>query len=285
MMKKIILITLIVAGLYGYHSFTENKPADMPSVVPSKKVTRELNASLVKTKNFAMKYLPAVESWPDPVKVMYYMVFMDEVIKPIQEQKDYRPLDSLSMNLQHAIIAIEDHDFYQHSAISFDSILRAMMINSSTGKIMQGGSTITQQLAKNLFLSDEQTVSRKVLEAILAFVMESKYSKDEILELYLNSTYFGMNCFGANQICNALFNKAPIILRLEEAALVAGLPNSPSTLNPYKNPKGAKQRQELILDAMQSYGFITQTQCWKAKSADIYLRNGDIIRHHDNVAL
>lgn len=285
MFKKIILITLIVAGLYGYHHYDSRDSNSLPSVAPREKVTRETDESLVKTKNFAMKFLPAKDSWPEPAKVMYYMIFMDEVIKPIQERKDYLPLESLSMYLQHAIIAIEDHDFYTHSAISFDSILRAMMINSSAGEILQGGSTITQQLVKNLFLTNEQTMSRKVLEAMLAFVMESKYSKDEILELYLNSTYFGMDCYGANHACEELFKKAPIIMKLEEAAMLAGLPNAPSTLNPYKNPKGAKKRQERVLDAMQSYGFITQTQCWKAKSADVYLKNGAVISREDNMAL
>lgn len=285
MIKKFILIALVVAGLYGYHNYDGTRSDSLPSVAPREKITRETDESLIRVKDYALRLLPDMKTWPEPVQIMYHMVFMEETINPIRAKKDYLPLESLSTNLQHAIIAIEDHDFYTHSAISMDSIVRAIMINSSAGKILQGGSTITQQLVKNLFLTNEQTISRKMLEAMLAFVMESKYSKDEILELYLNSTYFGMDCYGANRACENLFNKAPIIMKLEEAALLAGLPNSPSTLDPYKNPQGAKKRQERVLEAMQDYGFITQNQCWKAKSADIYLRNGTIISHQDNMVL
>lgn len=289
MIGKFILIGLIVAGLYGYNNM-DSKPNDpLVSVAPREKIEQqvdpEIDPNVHKVKDMVLKFLPSKQEWPEPARVMYYMVFMDEVIKPIQARADYYTLDSFGHYLPQAIIAVEDHDFYQHSAISIDSIIRAAMINSSAGEILQGGSTLTQQLVKNLFLTSEQTLSRKIMEAMLALIMESKYSKDQILELYLNSIYFGMDCTGVCQTSDKLFGKFPSTLRLEEAALIAGLPNAPDMLNPFVNPKAAKERQIVVLEAMQTYGFITQNQCWLAKSADIYLINGNVISYEDKMVL
>lgn len=289
MIGKFILIGLIVAGLYGYNNMGSQPNDPLVSVAPrekiEQKVDQEIDPNVSKVKDIVLKFLPGKQEWPEPARVMYHMVFMDEVIKPIQAKSDYRTLDSFGNYLPQAIIAVEDHDFYQHSAISIDSIIRAAMINSSAGEILQGGSTLTQQLVKNLFLSNEQTLSRKIFEAMLALIMENKYSKDQILELYLNSIYFGMDCTGVCQASDKLFGKFPSTLRLEEAALIAGLPNAPDVLNPFVNPKAAKERQIIVLEAMQTYGFINQNQCWRAKSADIYLRNGEIISYEDKMVL
>lgn len=289
MIGKFILIGLIVAGLYGYNNMGSQPNDPLVSVAPrekiEQKVDQEIDPNVSKVKDIVLKFLPGKQEWPEPARVMYYMVFMDEVIKPIQAKSDYRTLDSFGNYLPQAIIAVEDHDFYQHSAISIDSIVRAAMINSSAGEILQGGSTLTQQLVKNLFLSSEQTLSRKIFEAMLALIMENKYSKDQILELYLNSIYFGMDCTGVCQASDKLFDKFPSTLRLEEAALIAGLPNAPDMLNPFVNPKAAKERQIVVLEAMQTYGFINQNQCWRAKAADIYLRNGEIISYEDKMVL
>lgn len=289
MIGKFILIGLIVAGLYGYNNMGSQPNDPLVSVAPrekiEQKVDQEIDPNVSKVKDIVLKFLPGKQEWPEPARVMYHMVFMDEVIKPIQAKSDYRTLDSFGNYLPQAIIAVEDHDFYQHSAISIDSIIRAAMINSSAGEILQGGSTLTQQLVKNLFLSSEQTLSRKIFEAMLALIMENKYSKDQILELYLNSIYFGMDCTGVCQASDKLFGKFPSTLRLEEAALIAGLPNAPDMLNPFVNPKAAKERQIIVLEAMQTYGFINQNQCWRAKAADIYLRNGEIISYEDKMVL
>lgn len=289
MIGKIILIGLIVAGLYGYNNMGSQPNDPLVSVAPrekiEQKVDQEIDPNVSKVKDIVLKFLPGKQEWPEPARVMYHMVFMDEVIKPIQVKSDYRTLDSFGNYLPQAIIAVEDHDFYQHSAISIDSIIRAAMINSSAGEILQGGSTLTQQLVKNLFLSSEQTLSRKIFEAMLALIMENKYSKDQILELYLNSIYFGMDCTGVCQASDKLFGKFPSTLRLEEAALIAGLPNAPDMLNPFVNPKAAKERQIVVLEAMQTYGFINQNQCWRAKAADIYLRNGEVISYEDKMVL
>lgn len=289
MIGKFILIGLIVAGLYGYNNMGSQPNDPLVSVAPrekiEQKVDQEIDPNVSKVKDIVLKFLPGKQEWPEPARVMYHMVFMDEVIKPIQAKSDYRTLDSFGNYLPQAIIAVEDHDFYQHSAISIDSIIRAAMINSSAGEILQGGSTLTQQLVKNLFLSSEQTLSRKIFEAMLALIMENKYSKDQILELYLNSIYFGMDCTGVCQASDKLFGKFPSTLRLEEAALIAGLPNAPDMLNPFVNPKAAKERQIVVLEAMQTYGFINQNQCWRAKAADIYLRNGEIISYEDKMVL
>lgn len=285
MIKNIILIGIIVAGLYGYNHNSTKSNDPLVSVAPREKITQEVDPEVNQVKDLILHFLPSKQEWPEPARVIYYMAFMDEVIRPLQSKPGFLSLDSMGNYLPQAIIAVEDHDFYQHSAISIDSIIRAVMINSSAGEILQGGSTLTQQLVKNLFLNSEQTMSRKVLEAMLALIMETKYSKDEILELYMNCIYFGMDCTGVNQAADRLFGKAPSVLRLEEAALIAGLPNAPTTLNPFVNPTAAKERQIVVLEAMQTYGFINQNQCWRAKSAELYLSNGQTISYEDKIVL
>lgn len=279
MIKKILLIALIVTGLYWRDNWNKPvTPTEKPAINQTALTTTDSRSPL-------WQYLPAKEKWPEFLRVMYYMVYIKDAIDPIRARADYLPLDSVGIHVQHAIIAVEDHNFYQHNAISAESITRAFMVNTSAGEVLQGGSTITQQLAKNLFLNNKQTINRKIMEAMLAIVLEKNYSKDEILELYLNSVFFGMSCTGINQASDRLFGKAPIILKLEEAALLAGLPNAPLLLNPFENPQGAKKRQEIVLNAMQQFGFITQSQCLQAKTNTLYLKNGTTIEYVDKVAL
>lgn len=278
MIKNILIIALVVAGLYGYDHIGK-PPAQQPKMPSIKSLQPKVEEGAL------LRVLPPKQNWPEPLRVMYYMMYIDDAVNPIKARVDYLPLESISIDLQHAVIAVEDHNFYQHSAVSMEGIMRAFLVNASAGEVLEGGSTITQQLAKNMFLTNEQTMGRKIMEAMLALVLENRYTKDEILELYLNSTFFGMSCTGINQASDRLFGKAPIILRLEEAALLAGLPNAPLLLNPYENPNAAKKRQEVVLNAMQQFGFISQNQCLQAKTATIYLKSGDAIIYQDNVAL
>ncbi|MFR4383908.1 MAG: transglycosylase domain-containing protein [Phascolarctobacterium sp.] len=138
-----------------------------------------------------------------------------------------------------ALIAIEDHDFYNHGAIAIDGILRATLVNLSAGEVVQGGSTLTQQFVKNVFLSHEQSMERKIEEAILSLMLEDNYSKDEILELYLNTTYLGAGT-GIKQASQTYFGKAPSALTLAEATVIASLPYAPTALNPLENPQVQK---------------------------------------------
>ncbi len=155
-----------------------------------------------------------------------------------------------------AILATEDRRFYDHPGIDWRGAVRAMLANLRSGGIAEGGSTITQQLAKNLFLSPEQTYSRKAREALLALWLEGHYSKDEILSLYLNRIYFGAGAYGVESAAQTYFGKSARDVSLAEAAMLAGLPKAPSTYAPTQNPQGAQRRAAAVLDNLLEIGEI-----------------------------
>ena len=159
--------------------------------------------------------------------------------------------------LPKAFIAIEDRHFYSHFGIDPSGILRAVFHNLSSGGAVQGGSTLTQQLAKNLFLTQERTVSRKIQEAILALWLEHKYSKAQILEMYLNRVYFGSGAYGVEAAAQKYFGHGARNVTLPEAAILAGLMKAPTRLSPNRNPLGAAERAVQVIEAMRQEGFIT----------------------------
>ncbi|KAB0267928.1 transglycosylase domain-containing protein [Microvirga brassicacearum] len=159
--------------------------------------------------------------------------------------------------LPKAFIAIEDRRFYDHWGIDPVGIARALYRNLNRGGVSQGGSTLTQQLAKNLFLTQERTASRKIQEAILALWLERNYSKDQILELYLNRVYFGAGAYGVEAAAQRYYGKSARNVSLSEAAVLAGLVQAPSRLAPNRNPEAAQARAELVIAAMNDLGFIT----------------------------
>ncbi|VAW22449.1 Multimodular transpeptidase-transglycosylase [hydrothermal vent metagenome] len=165
-----------------------------------------------------------------------------------------------------AVISIEDRRFYSHFGIDPIGIARAMVVNIEAGRIVAGGSTITQQVAKNLFLTPDQTLGRKVQEALLALWLERNYTKNEILELYLNRVYFGAGTFGIEAASQRYFGKSARNLSLGEAAILAGLLKAPSRLSPDKNPEAAAKRARVVLTAMAEEGYISQAE---AKAAAI----------------
>ncbi|MFK7901350.1 MAG: transglycosylase domain-containing protein [Nitratireductor sp.] len=169
-------------------------------------------------------------------------------------------LDEMSPYLPMAVIAIEDRRFKYHFGVDPIGLARAMVTNVAKGRFVQGGSTLTQQLAKNLFLEPKRTLSRKAQEAILAFWLESKFSKDEIIELYLNRVYFGSGAYGVDAASRRYFGKSARDVNLAEAALLAGLLKAPSKLSPAKNPKGAEDRAQIVLTSMKRSGFITDRE-------------------------
>jgi penicillin-binding protein 1A len=166
--------------------------------------------------------------------------------------------------LPKAFIAIEDRRFYSHYGIDPVGLMRAAFANLLHRGVSQGGSTITQQLAKNLFLTQERTLMRKLQEVVLALWLESKFSKTEILELYLNRVYFGSGAYGVDAAAQRYFGKSARAVKIAEAAMLAGLVKSPSRLAPTRNPDGATRRAEIVLAAMTETGAITETM---AKSA------------------
>src|SRR5271170_1811234 len=169
-------------------------------------------------------------------------------------------LSELPLYLPKAFIAIEDRRFYSHYGIDPLGVLRAAVTNVMHRGVSQGGSTLTQQLAKNLFLSQERTLQRKLQEAALALWLERKHSKAEILELYLNRVYFGSGAYGVEAAAQRYFGKSAKNVTLSEAAMLAGLVKSPSRLAPNRNPEGAEQRAQTVLAAMAEAKFITGAQ-------------------------
>ncbi|MCK5933301.1 MAG: penicillin-binding protein, partial [Fulvimarina manganoxydans] len=169
-------------------------------------------------------------------------------------------LDEMSPYIPQAVIAIEDRRFYDHFGVDPIGILRAAVENYQAGSTVQGGSTLTQQLAKNIFLNPDQTIQRKIQEAILALWLEQKFTKDQILEMYLNRVYFGSGATGVEAAARRYFNKSAAEVTLPEAALLAGLLKAPSRLSPARDPKAAKERADVVLAAMRQEGEITDEE-------------------------
>ena len=175
-------------------------------------------------------------------------------------------LDEMSPYIPEAVVAIEDRRFYDHWGVDPIGIVRAAFKNLAAGETVEGGSTLTQQLAKNIFLSPEQSLRRKIQEAILALWLEHKFTKDQILEMYLNRVYFGSGATGVEAAARRYFNKPASDVNLGEAALLAGLLKAPSRLSPAHDPEAAKARAEVVLEAMREEGFIDKTAFEKAKA-------------------
>ena len=173
------------------------------------------------------------------------------------------PISKVPKNLQNAFLAAEDIRFYEHGGIDFRGIARAVYTNLLYGEV-QGASTITQQLAKNYFLTQERTMTRKIHEAFIALQLEQKYSKQEIFEMYMNQIYFGQGAYGVETAANTYFGKHVQDLNLAECAMIAGLPKSPNYYSPLSNPKAGAARQKTVLEQMYKYKFITKEQMDKA---------------------
>lgn len=174
-------------------------------------------------------------------------------------------IDKIPKHVQQAFIAIEDNRFYEHSGIDYRGTARAL-VSTLSGSEVQGGSTITQQLAKNAFLTQERSIVRKIKEAFIAKELEHKYTKDEILTMYLNQIYFGQGAYGIESASMYYFGKHVQNLDVAEAATLAAIPKSPNYYNPFENPKESKSRQELVIDQMVKYGFISADSGAKAKA-------------------
>jgi len=187
------------------------------------------------------------------------------------ERRTLIHLKDIPVDLQNAIIAIEDTDFFHHWGINLKGIIRALIRNLKAGRIVQGGSTLTQQLSKVMFLTYERTFKRKLKELLLSILLEERYSKQEILEFYLNQIYFGKGAYGVEQAAKLYFNKSVKDLDLSECALIAGLPRAPNRYSPYNNLPLAYRRRAIVLRRMRELGFITKEQEIKAREKKIVL--------------
>ncbi len=193
------------------------------------------------------------------------------ILSSLQDIPDY---------IQQAIIVTEDANFYHHWGIDFRGIIRALKVNILSGGTVQGASTITQQLARNLFLTKERTLERKIREAILALQIEKKYSKDEILELYLNQIYFGRGAYGITAASWNYFGKPLNQLNLSEATFLAGLPRAPGFYSPFRNQKRAMERRDYVLNRMFKSGYISREEKEAAQNFPIEFKKARPSAYH-----
>jgi 1A family penicillin-binding protein len=196
------------------------------------------------------------------------------------ENRTLVKLNDLSPDLINAIIAIEDEDFYEHAGISLPSMARAAYANYKEGDIVQGGSTITQQLVKNTLLTHEQTIERKLKEAILSILIETKFNKDEILEMYLNTVSFGGTSYGIQEASLMYFNKDAKDLSLSEVSLLAGLPASPSRYTPYVSLEKAKARQQVVLARMLKSNYISVKAANEAYDSELNIYYPEAVKNY-----
>lgn len=183
-------------------------------------------------------------------------ISIDEKIKNIKNGENYINLEQVSKDYINAVVAVEDHRFYEHKGIDLLSTGGAIISNIKTKSLGMGGSTITQQLAKNMYFSQKKEFTRKVAELFVAFDLEKKLTKNEILELYINIIYFGDGYYGINDASNGYYKKDPIELSKEEAIMLAGLPAAPSVYSPNVNKDLAEQRYKQVESAMFKYGYL-----------------------------
>ncbi|MEG5066051.1 transglycosylase domain-containing protein [Microcoleus sp. B3-A4] len=188
-----------------------------------------------------------------------------------EANRDVVPLNQISPHLKRAVLAIEDSNFFTHKGINPGGIARALIVNLEKGRTVEGGSTMTMQLVKNLFLSPQSKFSRKVAEAVMSIRLEQILNKDQILQLYLNQIYLGHNLYGVETASRSYFNKSAGNLTLSEAAMLAGLISAPEEYSPFVNYKLAKERQEIVLNRMKDLKWITPAQETAARQEKIKL--------------
>ena len=183
---------------------------------------------------------------------------LEQKVEEIKEKDNYTTLEEMPDLYKMAVIAVEDHRFYEHGGIDIIAIGRALWNDIKALSFVEGGSTITQQLAKNTYFTQEKELTRKVAEVFMAFEIEQNYDKDEILELYLNTSYFGDGYDTVKEASRGYFKKEPMELTDYEAVMLAGIPNAPSVYAPTKNLELAKQRQKQVLDKLVKYEYISK---------------------------
>ncbi len=216
---------------------------------------------------YLSKGLPKISSLTDYHPSVITTVYSDDNQKIAEFYKERRvvvPLDRIPKQLQQAFIAAEDSRFYKHRGIDLFSIVRAFFKNLEAGTIVQGGSTITQQVTKSFLLTPERSYERKIKEAILAYRIDKSFSKEDILYLYLNQIYLGHGAYGVQAASENYFGKSVDELDLAECAILAGLPQAPSRYSPFHYPERARQRQIYVLNRMEAEGFITNEEASEA---------------------
>ena len=185
---------------------------------------------------------------------------LEEKVEEIKSKANYTKISELPQMYLDAVISVEDHRFYKHSGIDVIAIGRAIINDIKAMDFVEGGSTITQQIAKNEYFTQEKKITRKIAEVFMAYEIEKNYLKDEILELYINTIYFGNGYYNIKDASEGYFGKTVDELTDGECIMLAGIPNAPSVYNPKENPKLAKERQRQVADKMVEYGYLTEEE-------------------------
>ena len=185
---------------------------------------------------------------------------LEQKVEEIKQKGNYTQINEVPKIYQNAVIAVEDHRFYSHNGIDIIAIGRAFVNDIKAMSFVEGGSTITQQLAKNIYFTQEKQITRKIAEVFMAFEIEKNYSKEEILELYLNTSYFGDGYYTVKEASLGYFGKEPNKMTDSESIMLAGIPNAPSVYSPTKNPELAKERQKQVVEKMIKYGYLAESE-------------------------
>ena len=187
-------------------------------------------------------------------------ISVKEKVAELQSQKNYTKFEDLPKFYLDAVVAVEDRRFYEHGALDYVGIARAIWTNIKSFELKEGGSSITQQVAKNVYFTQEKTALRKIAEVFMAFEIERNCDKNTILEIYVNTSYFGSGYDGIKEAANGYYDKEPIDMNKYECSMMAGVPNAPSVYAPTKNPDLASQRQRQVLERMVRYEYISEEE-------------------------
>ena len=244
LLKLILVLAMAAAGVYWFAGYT---PEDASNA--TQHVAHTIKEQTIEQGEDQL-------SRTDRIKRLFH--FKEAVEEAIDKRVEHRVRsEDINPIVKQALVATEDKRFYEHGAVDFFSIGRALYTNIIAGQTVEGGSTITQQLVKNLFLSSKRIMSRKVEEIFLAYLVEHYYSKDEIITMYLNTIYYGTDYYGIKAASEGYFNTDPKDLNLSQAAVLAGIPQAPSYFNPVSNMDATKQRQRTVLTLMAQQGIIS----------------------------
>ncbi|MBQ2835892.1 MAG: transglycosylase domain-containing protein [Clostridia bacterium] len=187
-------------------------------------------------------------------------ISVKDKVEELRTQENYTRFEDLPDFYIDAVLAAEDHRFYDHGALDYIGIARAIWTNIKSFELREGGSSITQQVAKNVYFTQEKTALRKIAEVFMAFEIEKNCDKDTILEMYVNTSYFGRGYYGIKEAANGYYDKEPIDMNEYQSSMMAGVPNAPSIYAPTKNPDLASQRQRQVLEKMVRNEFITEEE-------------------------
>lgn len=193
---------------------------------------------------------------------------LEEKVERIRNMEDYTKIEEVPQMYINAIVSVEDHRFYNHKGVDVIAINRALINDIKALDFVEGGSTITQQIAKNMYFTQEKQITRKIAESFMASKIEKNYKKEEILELYINTSYYGDGYYTLKEACRGYFGKEPNEMTDYECILLAGIPNAPSIYSLTQNPELAKQRQKQVIKKMIKYGYLTEE-----KANDILKQN------------